>query len=169
MKKMFNKFLLTIVLLAGFATMAFGQATISKTGSYSAAGTNSLLSAGAGIYKLTITAGATNVALALFDAPSTALTWTSTTYTNRASYVTNLVSTTVDLYGVTNSVTNAVLYTYTTAVTGAATAYSTIGKYAVAANTTVEIIPVNPIIATRGLLVTNSTACDVTISYSPLQ
>ena len=166
-----KRFIITIVALFAFAFIANAQTPLTKTVNYSAAGTNSAISdTGIVIYKMTITASNAVTKLALFDAPSTALTWTRSAYNSRTGYITNIVSTYIDAYsGRTNLTTNSTWYSYIVTNDQATVSYPSAGVWNIAANATVEITPANPLLINRGLLFTNSAPCDITIDYMPLK
>lgn len=78
--------------------------------------TSLLLTNACKIAQLQILAGASGTIVDLYDNNLTNMTYTNLAYTNFVQYITNLVSTTIGVTGVTNLQTNSVLYTATNVV-----------------------------------------------------
>ena len=104
--------------------------------------------------------------VALYDAPSTTLTYTRAAFSVPVSYTTNMVTTYTNINGVSTSVTNAALYTLTTSVAAATNSYRAVTTLSIPANTTLTWTPVNGAYVNYGLATTNSAAVTVTTSYS---
>lgn len=160
------KVLAVAVMIGLTASFGFaGTVTISPSG----AATNSVLSATAGqITSATFTAGGSAATIRLFDAPSTALTYSVGAYTNYTPTVyTNTTANYTDILG--NAVTNSYKYitNIATTVNAATPSFRTIGVYVIPANETVTINydTVNPF--TLGVLATNNAACTITLQYQP--
>jgi hypothetical protein len=179
-----NKFIYSVLLIAALALNAVGADITGVNNAISSAGSSgnasacsNLVSTPIELYSLTISGGTstgTNILVTLRDSANTSLT-TTATYTTTGSYVTNVVRTYVNYYGVSTSVTNYnVLFSYT----NAATSY-TITKPTVAALNYTPGTPVTytfspPLVFAQGLTLTNSqvggannSGITVTYGYSP--
>lgn len=138
--------------------------------SISGASTNSLLSEGVAITKVTLANSSGAAATVHFvDAPSTDLTYTVGAYTNVTIAVSNIVSTYTSITGFSVTNTNT-LVTHTTNVTAASTNnYRSLLTLVVPDGQTVTYTPTVSLIGFQGVLSTNSTNIDITLDYVPLR
>lgn len=129
------------------------------------------------LFSLTISGGATgtNVVVTLRDSASTSLT-TTATYSTMGSYLTNLVRTYTNPYGVSTSVTNyGVQVTYTNTAASVTTAKPTVAALTYTPGTPITYTFSPPLVFAQGLTLTNSqatgsatnTGFTITYGYSP--
>lgn len=164
MKKLFS---LSLALLLLTLQNVFGVTVVS---SLVTNGTASIV--GDGVYIASVqVANATGVTayVSLFDAPSTSLTYTRAAFTYPSSYTTNIVTTYTNINGVSTSVTNSAVYTYTATAAAATNSYRLINTITVPANSTVTWTPVNGYYTVYGILATNNAVTTATTTYAPLQ
>jgi hypothetical protein len=163
--------LLTVLTLLAITPVAVNAASSATATTTSAGGTNSLVSTnGVSIYTVTIlNSGAVSNYYTFFDAPSTLTTWTNTPYTN----VTTTIMTTNLIY--TNILGGLETNTYPTlAYITNSTWYSTNNFYRILGpvlvppgQVTLDVSSPAALRAFQGVLVTNTGAGSVTITYSP--
>lgn len=166
MKLMTKLMVIAALLLASVAFSAAKAATATAT--VTTASTNSLITVGARIQSYVVAnSSAATCTIKFFDAPSTSLTYTNPAYTNYVSYTTNIVTSYVTYSGVTNSLTNSGLYSYSSTVAAATNNYRTIVTLTVPAGETVTYTPTDGTLVSFGLTSTNSTNAAITITYSP--
>ena len=93
------------------AGIAFGQSTVSV--SFTGPGTNivALTNGGYILDNIQVIPSGTNTTTMLYDWDNKVITYTNDVYVTRQQYSTNVVRTFVTSAGVTNSLTNAALYT----------------------------------------------------------
>lgn len=146
------KRILSILSLALVCMVSRGADTVLTM---NAAGTNSVFSVGQTISQVTVAAGATNLTLALFDAPSTSLTYVRGAYATFNQYTTNIVTIFTNTGGVLQTNTNSGVYTYQVTNGNATNSFKLLTRLTVPANTTVTWTPINGASTTFGVLATN--------------
>lgn len=168
MKNNLLKYLAVIGMLVGLTASAQTQ---TATVSTSAAARNTMITNAARLLSVTIANDtAQPLTVKLFDAgynASTNLTWTNSAYTNTISYTTNIVTSYVTTTGVTNSLTNAGIFTVINSVSAATNSYPTVNTLSIPASDSVVWAPTGGFLVSRGLIATNNTNCTITIQYVP--
>lgn len=159
------------LLFAALTALSVNAVTSVTTITSSATTTNALLPT-AQLYVSQITvANATAVTntLAFYDAPTNVLAWTRAAYTNTVTFSTNIVQTFTNFSGVTQSVTNAAVYTVSNPVAAATSNYKSLTTIVVGPGSTVTYTPVNGLLTSFGLAATSLTNATVTVEYSNIR
>lgn len=159
-----KKILLSLFL--AFASLYVQGATSTLT--ISGAGTNNLASVPVAFTLVSIANSTTNaLTVALFDTATTALTTTIGAYTTYSNYLGNVTNTYTTSQGVTNTVVyqNVVLMA-TNSVSAVTNNVQKLVVFTVPASETLTV-PFNPpMIAYKGVTITNSDACVITGTYT---
>lgn len=169
---MIKKFLLSVGLV-GLVTLSVSGASSTTFTLAAATFTNASnpttgISAPVKVSQVIVSSAANNTAtLQFIDCPTNIVTFTNAAYSNIVSYVTNYISTYVNFYGATNSITNKTLVDITNSVAATSFAYNTEFIVTVPTNSTVTF---NNLAAqfNFGLGVTNTAggAATVTVNYT---
>lgn len=164
MKKLLSLIVATVCLVA------FNTEGATVTGTYTSAGTNSLLSV-SGMGKSIVIANSSAAAsvVKLFNAPSTDLTYTLAAYTNTTSYTTNLTNVYTTTTGISQTnIKSGVLVINQQQVAASTNNYDVIATFTVPANNTLTYTwGGNGVRFGNGVLVTNSTNANITFTYVP--
>lgn len=155
-----------IVLALAAASLLTAQAASVSYSLLAGTATNTAVIGSAALTRLTWANGGTAGAITLIDAATTAQTVTIGNYTNYTTTTTNSVATvTTNAQGVLQTNSYNIAYTSVTIKTNGTVALPRLVSLTAAANETVVFEPTFPVFFTRGILVTNSQAGDITIDY----
>lgn len=163
------KKLISLIALLGLFTYNTQAQTITTVNA-TAEGLNSIITNGARILSVTLTASSTNTAFVRFvDSYATNLTYTLSSYTNFITYATNIVSVYTTPAGVSQTNTNSGVYTVKQTVAASTNNYPTITTMSAGTNATVTWTPTtgnaSGQMIMRGLTATNDNACTITVRY----
>jgi len=161
MKKILFSLLLGVGLVANAATLSTNLSAVS---------TNSLIASGVLITEITVAnSGAAGVTLGFFDNNLASTVWTNSAYTNRLSYITNLVTSFTNFSGVIQTNTNSVIYTIDQAYAAATNNRTKFLTLTVSNGQTYVYTPTDVLVAGLGLTITNTmTNGTLTVKYSTL-
>ena len=164
MKNKLTNIIAAIMLFVSLNAFASDSVTLTVT----TASTSMVYTNSARVQAITIanTAASANT-VTFYDAPSTVLTNIVGAYTNYVQFATNIVSVYVTPSGISQTNTVAGIYTAAQAVAQSTNNYSTLGSFAVPANTTITFSPVSGWLAAFGVAMANTTNATVTVTYSP--
>lgn len=164
-----NKFTNLILALVAMFVLATSSKAASTTLAVTGASTNQIILGALHIQNIQVNNdSASALIVKFFDAKNTNLTFVVGAYTNNLYYATNIVETTVNIFGVTTYVTNSAVYTYANPVGQATNAYRILTQVNVAASSSVTITPVG-LYTSFGLLSTNNQAANYVVTYSSIQ
>jgi len=171
-----NKLINNLKQLAIVATLLIGAAVNSHAATAavttSAASTNSIIGGTNQVYISEITIAnlvAQPLQVALFDAPSTNLTFTAGAYTNSFTYPTNYVVVFTNYSGIVQSNTNAATFTELRSIASHSVSYRLLASVAVGASSTVTYKPIDGLTTSYGVCSTNNTNCTITVTYSGIR
>jgi len=163
------KKLTSIVFGALLISSAISLEAAIQVSSIPAAATNILQTVPIQLQSVSIANGTTNaLTIALIDAPSTSMTYTTSAYTNWVSFPTNIVLVFTNINGVVETRTNSALFTTPNTISALTNNYRMLNLTVVPASSTVTWQPSGGAYCSFGLLVTNSVAATVTLNYTTL-
>lgn len=146
-----KKILLTFALLA---SMAYSQAAVVSVVPAGTAGTNTVVLTNAMELLSVAFIAPSNTVVRFYDSYSTNCVTTNAAYITHITYVTNLVSTYIGSTGLTNVLTNSVLFTAATTNAAATNAMTPIAMYALPAGFATTFADIN-LLSVNGLTMSN--------------